>query len=269
MFDKIIKPGNLRTVLMASVMAALMVAGRLDAGTLTQLSYDPAGRLVALNYGNGTNLSYGFDPGGGIRLVDSYAAANPNLSVAQFCQPSTPMAGATFSLYVTVANHSGALATNVQFTDTLPTNATWVALASSQGSLSQNLGVISGSLGDLAPGAMAVVTVTLRAPAAIGPLRNQAGVSSASGNAIPSNGVSDVAISMTTPPALQMSLGTGSFSLAWPTAAEGFLLEETTILPRTGSWTSISVSLEAISGNQYQLNGSVSATNRFFRLRAP
>jgi uncharacterized repeat protein (TIGR01451 family) len=96
------------------------------------------------------------------------------------------------SLYVvTVTNNGPAPATNVQFADTLPSNAILAGLVSSQGSVAPNAAYtnVYGNLGTLAPGASATVSIDM-VPLATGPATNIAAVGSDDYNTSPSNSVS-------------------------------------------------------------------------------
>ena len=97
------------------------------------------------------------------------------------------------SLYVvTVTNNGPAPATNVQFADTLPSNAILAGLVSSQGSVAPNAAYtnVYGNLGTLAPGASATVSIDM-VPLATGPATTYiAAVGSDDYNTSPSNSVS-------------------------------------------------------------------------------
>jgi uncharacterized repeat protein (TIGR01451 family) len=91
--------------------------------------------------------------------------------------PTTAVEGNTLTYTVTVTNNGPAGATGVVLTDTLGTNLRFVSATASQGSFSQSGGVVTFSLGGLASGGTATVTVKAQA-LEDGSLTNSASVSS-------------------------------------------------------------------------------------------
>ena len=70
-------------------------------------------------------------------------------------------AGGTLVYTVTVRNNGPSTATSVVLTDTLPAGVSFSSLTTSAGSASESSGVITGTLGTLASGASATVTITV------------------------------------------------------------------------------------------------------------
>ena len=73
--------------------------------------------------------------------------------------------GDTFTYTLNITNNGPADATGVIVTDTLPNQVTYVSSTPSQGATSQNNGVVTANLGNLANGASATVTITVMANA--------------------------------------------------------------------------------------------------------
>lgn len=69
------------------------------------------------------------------------------------------IAGNALTYTITVTNDGPSTATNVNLTDTLPTGVTFTSATSSQGTVTNNAGVVSGNLGTLAPNASATITL--------------------------------------------------------------------------------------------------------------
>jgi hypothetical protein len=67
-------------------------------------------------------------------------------------------------------------------------------------------------------------------------------------------------------PSLQIAAAGNVSVLAWPFAAAGFLLEESTNL--SGVWTSSTNPVEIVNGFNYVTNSPANGT-KFFRLRMP
>jgi uncharacterized delta-60 repeat protein/uncharacterized repeat protein (TIGR01451 family) len=79
--------------------------------------------------------------------------------------PNSVVAGGAFTWNVSVTNRGGANATNVFLTDTLPAGVSYVGSTASNGTPSELNGVISDSIGVLAPGATATLTINVTAGA--------------------------------------------------------------------------------------------------------
>ncbi len=118
--------------------------------------------------------------GGQVFLIQSSELVPPpepaaDLSITQTDAPDPVTAGADLTYTVTITNNGPETATGVAFADTLPAGATFVSATSSQGTLAQAAGVVSGSLGSLEPEASATITIVVRSPTA-GTITNTARV---------------------------------------------------------------------------------------------
>jgi uncharacterized repeat protein (TIGR01451 family) len=98
-----------------------------------------------------------------------------DLSVSKTALPNPAHTGSPLTYTVTVTNHGPSGATGVMLTDTLPGSVTYVSATPSQGSCNQALGVVSCSLGSLANGVSATVTIIVT-PTTGGTLVNAASV---------------------------------------------------------------------------------------------
>ena len=98
-----------------------------------------------------SNLSvdFGFVPTADLK-VDKTDDANPVI------------AGQTLTYTLTISNLSGVTATDVMATDPLPVGVTFQSATSSQGSVTQSNGVVTATLGTLAEGAVATVTIVVK-----------------------------------------------------------------------------------------------------------
>lgn len=85
-----------------------------------------------------------------------------DLSVVKTDQTDPVVVGQDLSYTLVVTNNGPSLATNVVLTDTLPPGVIFVSAVPSQGTCSHNAGVVTCSLGTLAAGAQATVTVTIQ-----------------------------------------------------------------------------------------------------------
>jgi uncharacterized repeat protein (TIGR01451 family) len=101
-----------------------------------------------------------------------------NLSIAKSDAPDPVTAGQTLVYTLLVSNDGPSDATGVTVVDTLPQGVTFVSSTTSQGTVAHVGGTVTASLGDLAAGASATVTLTVDvSPSVRGVLLNQAVVS--------------------------------------------------------------------------------------------
>ena len=238
---KVQTPSMSRFHRLSAALALMLLwhATAAPAGTLTY-THDTVGRVVSLTY-SGTNVSYNYDSAGNLLTRSSTSSANTDLAVTQATTPDSPTLGTPFALTLTVANLSAVSATSVQLTDTLPASFVYVSAVASQGSSSFTAGTITGTLGTLAPGASATVTLQLRATVS-GPITHTASVTSAITDSNSANNTTTQTLTILGPPALAVSTFTAAgpnstVQLLWPALAEGFILEETTSLTAPVIWT--------------------------------
>jgi uncharacterized repeat protein (TIGR01451 family) len=101
-----------------------------------------------------------------------------NLSIAKSDAPDPVTAGQTLVYTLLVSNDGPSDATGVTVVDTLPAGVTFVSSTTSQGTVAHVDGTVTASLGDLAAGASATVTLTVDvSPSVRGVLLNEAEVS--------------------------------------------------------------------------------------------
>ncbi len=106
----------------------------------------------------------------------------------------TVVAGNTITYTIGVTNNGPSTATGVTLTDTLPAGLTFTNATSTQGTVSQAGGVITGTLGEIASGATVTITVNATVNAdASGTLTNTASVTSVETDTVTSNNSDSVA----------------------------------------------------------------------------
>ncbi|MBX3421086.1 MAG: DUF11 domain-containing protein [Pirellulaceae bacterium] len=110
-----------------------------------------------------------------ISTTDSLTDSNPNNNTATVTSPLSPLVdiavvksspsgasvipGNALVYHIDVTNNGPSTATGVTLSDTLPAGLTFVSVSSTQGTALHASGVITGNLGDIAPGATVRVTV--------------------------------------------------------------------------------------------------------------
>lgn len=120
--------------------------------------------------------------------------------------PATATVGSNFDYTVTVSNAGPSAATGVKVTDTLPSsNVTFVSAAASQGTCSESLGDVVCSLGSLADGASATVTITVAAAVA-GTAKNDVSVEADQADPETSDNADSVTTSIGAAPVADLSL---------------------------------------------------------------
>jgi uncharacterized repeat protein (TIGR01451 family) len=118
--------------------------------------------------------------------ITGSSISTADLGVTGTASPDPAAIGKPLTYTLTVANGGPDAATSVSLADTLPSNATYTSATSSQGSCSQATGIVTCSLGDIAPAGQAVTTIAV-APTAAGALEDAAAVSSTTVDPNPQN----------------------------------------------------------------------------------
>ena len=93
--------------------------------------------------------------------AESFVSGDADMSVSIDATPDPAIVHNETTYAVTVTNNGPDPATKVNLTDSVPANATFVGVSTSQGSATQAAGVITANLGKLASGASATVFVTV------------------------------------------------------------------------------------------------------------
>lgn len=115
-----------------------------------------------------------------------------DLSVVKTDQTDPVVVGQDLSYTLVVTNNGPSPATNVVLTDTLPAGVIFVSAIPSQGTCTHNSGVVTCSLGTLAVGAQATVTITIQPTVNnIGTIVNVATVTSDATDPTPDNDQDD------------------------------------------------------------------------------
>ncbi|HEY6229846.1 MAG TPA: PQQ-dependent sugar dehydrogenase [Pyrinomonadaceae bacterium] len=122
-----------------------------------------------------------------LKVID---ASSVDLSIAKSVSPNPGQVGLNMSYRVSVANAGPAVATNVNVTDTLPGGVTFVSATSTSGACSGSP-VVTCSLGSLAVGGSAIVTIVVT-PTASGSIANSASVSASESDYDSSNNTASI-----------------------------------------------------------------------------
>ena len=113
-------------------------------------------------------------------------ALSANLSLTSSDSPDPVLQGQELTYTLTVGNGGPRAASGVQLTDTLPSGVTFESAVPSQGTCSQTSGTVSCSMGTIASGGGALVTIKVR-PQNTGSITNNATVASNVNDPVTSN----------------------------------------------------------------------------------
>ena len=120
-----------------------------------------------------------------VTITVAGAGALANVGVAASAPPTIAI-GTPFAFTINVSNAGPAAATNVVLQDTLPEGATFVSATTSSGSCTQANGLVRCTLGTLAGGGTATISVTVN-PTIAGPHQNTAVVSADQADPVATN----------------------------------------------------------------------------------
>jgi large repetitive protein len=112
------------------------------------------------------------------------APGSADLSIIKTDAPDAQAAGAPVSYTLTVTNHGPATATSVTITDPLPSGTALIAASTG---CSESGGILTCTIGTLAPGASTAVGVTISTPPVAGVLNNIATVTATEPDPVPGN----------------------------------------------------------------------------------
>ncbi|MGI8904927.1 MAG: beta strand repeat-containing protein [Candidatus Sumerlaeaceae bacterium] len=137
--------------------------------------------------------------------------------------PANATQGSSFAYTLTVTNTGPNPAVNVVVTDVLPAQVTYVSSSASAGSTSQNLGVVTANLGDMAVGQVQTVTINVTA-SLIGIAANTAVVNSSTVDPAPADNSDVVLTTITTgiPPVLSANVAIVKSAPAAATVGNNF-----------------------------------------------
>ncbi|MEO5802635.1 MAG: Calx-beta domain-containing protein, partial [Verrucomicrobiota bacterium] len=122
-----------------------------------------------------------------------------DVGISQTAAPNPVSLGADLSFVVTVTNNGPSIATTVVVTNILPENATFVSATTSQGSSTNQGGVLTCNLGNIASHGIASINITVTT-FADGSVTNTASVTTTAFDPNPTNNNSSAIVSVVPPP---------------------------------------------------------------------
>jgi len=206
-------------------------------------------------------------PAGSVTSSSSFVLNyTSDLSVNVTGAPDPVSIGSNLVYTITVANGGLFDSPGAFLTNTLPGSVQLRAATTTQGTLATNGNPVTASLGAIANGHQAVVTLTV-VPQATGSITNIAIVAGATPD--PSSGNNTALTSTTVLPLALLSIQfvpPNRVRLSWPVALSNFNLEFKPLLATTNYWSNVSTA-PFISGNENVVNETNTAPKRFYRLR--
>jgi uncharacterized repeat protein (TIGR01451 family) len=161
-----------------------------------------------------------------------------DLAVGVTDSPDPVVVGTTLTYVVSVTNLGPVTAPGVNVTNMLPAGVNFVSATASQGTFSQNAGMVSASLGSLANGATA--TLTIRAtPTALGTITDAVTVRGALSDPDAANNAASGKTTVIAQPGIQTARSGGTLTVSWPAEASNFVLEFATSLTPPVTWQTV------------------------------
>jgi uncharacterized repeat protein (TIGR01451 family) len=246
----------------------LLVQSLAYGSTLT-LDYDAAGRLVNVNCGGNTNVTFSYDNNGNLLSLSSFVSANPDLAITESATPAPVLVGKPLQFTVTVFNNSSAAANTIKLTNTLPVNATFLSNSVSQGTVTHVGNVLSWAVGKLTNASSATLTFTVR-PLLTGTLTNSVSVVYSATDPFTGDNTDTFVTAVVGPPAaLAGAASDGHFSISWPIGGgETFSVEYADSLIPPINWTPLPID-PVIFGDSFRVLDTVTNNHRFYRLVSP
>jgi len=175
------------------VIGRITTSGVLQEFSLDQ-SYPQLGILGHIAPGPGGNMWFTTSQAElGYIVTGASSTLSADLSIIKSASPNPVAAGSNLTYTLAVTNRGPSAATGVTLNDTLPSGVTFVSMSATQGNCT-GTATVNCSLGVLANGAAATVTITVRATGA-GSVTNTASVA---GNQVDANLTNNSASSATT-----------------------------------------------------------------------
>ncbi len=180
---------------------------------------------VISNTANVAPTTNDVNPGNNTSTATTVVASpsQADVAIVKTAAPQPVDQGATLTYTLQVTNNGPAVAQNVNVSDPLPSQVSFVSVSTTQGTCTQSAGTISCSLGSVSVGGLVIITINTTATALFSSstlVPNTATVGSSTSDPNPNNNSSTVISTIQAPTAVQLS----SFQ-AQARAGGGVLLE--------------------------------------------
>jgi uncharacterized repeat protein (TIGR01451 family) len=205
-------------------------------------------------------------PAGSGSSTNPFVLDSTDVGVSLTASPSPVLVGSNLTYTLTINNLGPVAAPGVKLIDTLQVLADLRTATASQGTLATNGNQIVASLGSVAVGGFATVTLIV-APQSVGSVTNFASVSSGYPDPSTPNNVAGISTTVLPLPILSVSLlSSNRVRISWPVALTNYSLEFRTNLVAGTTWSSVTAA-PTNSATEKVVIVTNTPTTSFFRLK--
>ena len=190
-----------------------------------------------------------------------------DLRVHQQASPNPVLINDTLAFNIIVTNRAPYLLAQVSLTNVLPPGVDLVSVTPSQGTSTNDGGLVICDLGAIDQGGSARVAVTV-IPRLLGLMTNLVTVSSPLADPAGSNLVSQIVVSVVESPTIQFERTVNKLLISWPFVADGFILEVADNLSPPINWVE-DRNVGVIADGRVTVTVKTSSDTKFYRLRRP
>jgi uncharacterized repeat protein (TIGR01451 family) len=219
---------------------------------------------------NGTGLEWQnvtLAPGASVKIAYCWAfGALSDLAVSVAASPGSVNVGGQLTYQAVVTNIGVTAVTNVALTDALPSGVSYLSASCPGGSCDNQGGTVTCSLGTLAPGQSALITILVQSTAA-GVITNSVSVSGNQADVDLANnmGVAHATVLGDASPVLSIRAAGPNVVLSWPNICASCVLQQVQLLNPQIQWMTVGAPVMTVNGtNEVTLPRGMN--NRFFRL---
>jgi uncharacterized repeat protein (TIGR01451 family) len=190
-----------------------------------------------------------------------------DLLIIQTASPNPVLINDTLAFNMIVANRAPYRVTEVTLTNVLPQGVDFVSITASQGSSTNDAGVVVCDLGAIEQGGSASVVVQV-VPRFLGVITNRVAIWSPLADPASLDLVSRLEVPVVDSPTMQFERAANKLFISWPVAAEGFVLEVAERLATPIDWVE-DRNVGVIVGGRVVVTIKMSSDVKFYRLRKP
>ena len=176
-------------------------------------------------------------------------------------QPGNP-----FTYTLTITNGGSVDIAGITISNSLPVGLSFGSTTSTSGTADFSNGTVAWTVGTLAPGGSASLSVTAT-PGSEGEF-DLGFVAIANGGSITINQPTRIVVGSPTKPSLAVSLNAGLIELTWPSSSSGYQLQATATLGLPNAWQPVAANPVAVGGF-WKVTLGASQTTQYFRLAHP
>ncbi|MBI3880989.1 MAG: DUF11 domain-containing protein [Verrucomicrobia bacterium] len=205
--------------------------------TLT-ITANSAGAATVTNVATATSTLTDTNLANNTASVTTVVSQSADLAITLTDSPDAVVINTLLTYSITVVNNGPSTATGVVVTNVLPPTVNFVSGTNAFGLIATNGNIVTATLGSLANGAVANITLVVR-PTVTNLITDSASVSSAVSDLNPANNAVSAKTFVIGPPSLVQQQSGGSFVFSWPLVANNFVLECTTNLAPPIVWSAV------------------------------